>query len=92
MLKADKPDYLECMLKARLVTPSNINWRARMPEITQPTLIIMGEQDKRFMDGAKLMAKTIPNSRLEIIPGAGHMVNLGKPEEFNKVLLDWMDN
>jgi len=91
MFVAHNPDYLACMMKARLNTQSNVNWRARLSEAKQKTLIVMGEQDKRFIDGAYHLAKAIPEAKLEIIKDAGHMVNLEKPEEFNKTILNFLN-
>jgi len=32
------------------------------------------------------MADAIPNARLEVLPGAGHLSNLESPEAFNQAL------
>jgi pimeloyl-ACP methyl ester carboxylesterase len=80
-------DYLLCMLRARLGTSSNINWRSRIPKIRQNTLVIAGADDKKFIVASRYLAEKIPNSKLVIIEGAGHMVNLEKPDEFNRTIL-----
>ena len=36
------------------------------------------------------MAEAIPGSRLEIIPGAGHLANLEQPERFNAALVSFL--
>ena len=36
------------------------------------------------------MARLIPGARLVIIPGTSHMVPLEKPDELNKVILDFL--
>ena len=41
-------------------------------------------------DMSRSMAQGIPNSRLHIIPGAGHLTNIEKPAEFNAVLLGFL--
>jgi 2-succinyl-6-hydroxy-2,4-cyclohexadiene-1-carboxylate synthase len=49
-------------------------------EITCETLILAGELDSPYIDHGKRLARAIPNSRLEIIPNAGHAIHLEQPE------------
>jgi pimeloyl-ACP methyl ester carboxylesterase len=86
MISRHNPDYLLAMMKARGKTTSNIDWRSRLGEISQPTLIVAGAQDNRFLDSAKYLNRNIPNSDLKIISDAGHMVNLESPGEFNEII------
>ncbi|HEX2897798.1 MAG TPA: alpha/beta hydrolase [candidate division Zixibacteria bacterium] len=53
-------------------------------EITVPTLLIAGEKDKIFVPLAEELHKKIKGSRLEIMKGAGHILNLEFPQEFNR--------
>ena len=49
-----------------------------------PVLVIHGEEDQLIpLAEAEAMAAALPMSRLEVIPGAGHLPNLEKPQEFN---------
>jgi len=91
MIARHNPDYLLCMMTARNETSSNIDWRSRLGEITVPTLIVAGAQDASFIDSAHYLNRSIPYSRLEIISDAGHMVNLEKSEEFNRVVSDFVE-
>ncbi|MFP4337577.1 MAG: alpha/beta fold hydrolase [Halothece sp.] len=54
---------------------------SRISQITQPTLIIWGEEDKILgtKDAIKF-EKTIPNSKLVWIPESGHVPHLEKPD------------
>ncbi len=90
IIKRHNPDYLRCMMEARARTSSSINWRARLPEVNQPTLIIAGAQDVDLFDASHYLSRHIPGSKLEIIKGAGHMVNLEKPEEFTGTLIRFL--
>ncbi len=83
-------DYLLCMLEGRLNTPSTTDWRSRLAQIRQQTLIIAGERDRKFLDASRHLADTIPNSRMAVIENAGHMVNLEQPDEFNRLVLEFM--
>jgi pimeloyl-ACP methyl ester carboxylesterase len=55
-----------------------------LPRITAPTLLIWGELDERSPLGvARQFEQAIPNTKLVVIPGAGHVSNLEQPEQFN---------
>ena len=55
-----------------------------------PALVISGELDiASFTTMADAYAKTLPRARREIIAGAGHLVNLERPEEFNALLREF---
>jgi pimeloyl-ACP methyl ester carboxylesterase len=59
--------------------------------ITQKTLIVWGENDMLFsLDTARMMAKSIPNSRLILLPDTGHLPNEEKPADFNQVVVDFL--
>jgi len=61
-----------------------------LPEITIPTLALVGEKDKQFLGATDYMALKIPGARKEIIPGAGHAANIDQPELFNSAVLDFV--
>jgi 3-oxoadipate enol-lactonase len=59
--------------------------------IDVPTLVIVGEEDVITPPKeARELSRGIPNSRLEIIPGAGHLSNLERPAAFNTALSDFV--
>jgi pimeloyl-ACP methyl ester carboxylesterase len=61
-----------------------------LPRITVPTLLIWGEQDVRSpLNVAQQLERAIPNAQLVVIPGAGHVSNLERPEEFNAAVRDF---
>jgi pimeloyl-ACP methyl ester carboxylesterase len=63
----------------------------RLHTITAPTLIVVGELDVPRMQGyADALAK-IPGSRKVVIADAGHMVNMEKPVEVNRVILEFLE-
>lgn len=64
-----------------------------LAQLTVPTLIIHGEDDQLIpVAEAQAMANTIPKAELMIIPGAGHMPNLEKPEIFNDAVRDFLES
>ncbi|KPV61628.1 MAG: Proline iminopeptidase [Candidatus Bathyarchaeota archaeon BA1] len=59
----------------------------RLKEIKVPTLIICGLEDQLTpVKYSEYLKNNIPNSKLEMIADAGHMVMLEKPKEFNEIL------
>ncbi len=65
----------------------------RLGELRIPALIVVGEDDRsRPPHEARLMADRIPNARLSVIPEAGHICNLEKPEEVNGLLEQFLND
>ncbi|MGH7966114.1 MAG: alpha/beta fold hydrolase, partial [Candidatus Binatia bacterium] len=63
------------------------DFRAVLPCIQAPTLVIVGEEDTVTPPSAsQFLEKNIPGASLVTIPVAGHLTNLEKPEEFNTAL------
>ncbi|HLN27272.1 MAG TPA: alpha/beta fold hydrolase [Gemmataceae bacterium] len=64
-----------------------------LAKITVPTLVIVGSEDAMTVPSmSETIAAGIKGSRLEIIPGAGHMSNLEKPDLFNSVVLSFLQS
>lgn len=63
----------------------------RLPQIKAPTLVIGGEKDILIpAEYQRLLASRIPNAELVIWEDLGHGFGLQKPEEANKVVLDFL--
>ncbi|MEO6158092.1 MAG: alpha/beta fold hydrolase [Ilumatobacteraceae bacterium] len=62
-----------------------------LPSIAVPTLIIVGEHDTAFLDGSKYMAAKIPGAQLAVINGAGHAPNIARPDEFDRVVAQFLE-
>ena len=59
--------------------------------ITCPTMVIVGDQDEWSpVDQHEAIAAAIPDARLRIIAGAGHMAPAEAPNEFNEILREWL--
>jgi pimeloyl-ACP methyl ester carboxylesterase len=55
-------------------------------------LLVVGELDvPGILEIADLLVDADPNADLVVMPGVAHMVNLEKPEEFNRILLDYLE-
>ncbi|WP_290598110.1 MULTISPECIES: alpha/beta fold hydrolase [unclassified Archaeoglobus] len=60
-------------------------------KIDVPTLIIVGEKDMLTpVKYSEFLKQHIPNSEMVVIPEAGHMVMLEKPEEFNRAVKEFL--
>jgi pimeloyl-ACP methyl ester carboxylesterase len=63
----------------------------RYGEVTAPTLIVWGSEDAWLSpDQGQALAATLPNSRLELIEGAGHLVQEDEPDQLAQVIVDWL--
>ena len=63
----------------------------RLGEIRVPTLIVVGGDDVPDMaEIAAILAARVPDTRLETIEGAGHLPSLERPDELNRLLLDFL--
>lgn len=66
--------------------------RDQLSAITCPTLVICGAEDRMTPPRyAAFLAEHIPNAELVIIPEAGHMVMLERPEEVAQALLAFLE-
>jgi pimeloyl-ACP methyl ester carboxylesterase len=51
-----------------------------------PVLVIVGGDDTPALEPCRRLAELLPNAELSVVPGAGHVVNLGAPGAFNDLL------
>jgi pimeloyl-ACP methyl ester carboxylesterase len=63
----------------------------RLNEIKVPTLLILGDRDvPQAKATVETLEKGISGSKKVVIKGAGHIVNMERPEEFNEALLAFL--
>ena len=63
---------------------------SRLGELQMPVLIIAGALDKKFADIAIKMHEAIADSELRIVADSGHSVHLEKPDEFLRIVREWL--
>jgi pimeloyl-ACP methyl ester carboxylesterase len=74
-------------LRALLYVMAETDQRDLLPRVTVPTLLIWGELDARSsLTVADQFERTIPDTTLVVIPGAGHVCHLERPEQFNQAV------
>jgi pimeloyl-ACP methyl ester carboxylesterase len=61
-----------------------------MRALKVPTLIVTGDEDDPCLEPALLMKRSISTSALAVIPSSGHTINIEEPEEFNRLLLNFL--
>jgi 3-oxoadipate enol-lactonase len=63
----------------------------RVGEVTAPTLVLTGEEDREDMQAiADRLAAEIPNARRTSIAGTAHIPSLERPDEFDRLVLDFL--
>jgi pimeloyl-ACP methyl ester carboxylesterase len=63
----------------------------RLHEVGIPTLVVLGADDLLQRAEAELLAQDVKGSRLIVVPGGGHLVNLTSPEEFRVAVSEFFD-
>lgn len=65
----------------------------RLEEITAPSLVVVGDEDvPTVFDAVELLMESLPHARKAVIHDAAHLPNLEHPEEFNRIVLDFLLN
>ena len=86
-------DYLAAspLLRQCLVKVVNLDLAPRLPHIPHPTLLIWGKNDTEtpVADGYT-MKSLIPDSRLEVLENAGHFAFVNKPDEFIRLMKEFL--
>jgi pimeloyl-ACP methyl ester carboxylesterase len=88
MMRGTSPKGAAAALRGRA---ERSDYTPLLPEISVPTLIVVGSRDE-FMPvaDAEFMRDRIPDSKIAVIEGAGHMPNLEKPYEFNRIVAEFI--
>ena len=77
-------------MRIALGVMSEADQRDLLPRIAVPTLLIWGELDTRSpLTVAEQFERSISDTKLVVIPGAGHVSNLEAPEPFNDAVREF---
>jgi pimeloyl-ACP methyl ester carboxylesterase len=89
MAEATSPQAIAAAQRGMADRPDSVYMLAG---VNCPSLIIAGAEDKLAgVSEAESLRNGIPGSRLHIIEAAGHLPNLERPEEFNRVLIEFLE-
>ena len=65
----------------------------RLGEVRVPTLVVVGALDTpRTLEAADALAEGIHGARLEVIKGTAHLPSMERPEEFNRLVLGFLND
>lgn len=83
MARDARPETLGAQLSIMAGTDQN----DLLPGITVPTLLLWGELDARSpLSVAHAFRAAIPGAELVVLPGAGHVSNLERPQDFDRAV------
>ncbi|WP_284141474.1 2-succinyl-6-hydroxy-2,4-cyclohexadiene-1-carboxylate synthase [Virgibacillus sp. LDC-1] len=66
------------------------SWWEELKGFTNDVLLLVGELDEKFIGINQEMHKLFPNSKLTIVPDAGHAIHLEQPDIFGKLVTDFI--
>lgn len=90
--RQDVNNEKEALFKLMQATKERTDYRKELQKITTPTLVMQGEKDLLFpVHMAEEVSKNIPGSRLKVIPGAGHTLNLEAVPQMCKEIRDFIE-
>lgn len=70
--------------------PSLYDLVDQMAALSVPTLILTGDEDWPCLQPALLMKQTIRSAALAVMPNCGHTINLEDPDQFNRIVGDFI--
>jgi len=65
---------------------------AKLPNLKMPVLLLAGQYDEKYIELATQMHNLIPTSQLKIVGGTGHTIHLERPQEYDRLVLEFLDN
>ena len=66
--------------------PSLWQLEPELSKISQPTLLIIGDEDEPCIEPNLFLKRTLPDCALAMLPCTGHLPNLEEPRHFNESL------
>ncbi len=86
------PHALVHTLRGFLATrPALEEQRQALAALRIPTLVVVGARDRGSRPASETLARMLPEAELAVIPDAGHVVNLARPDAFNEVLAGFLE-
>lgn len=62
------------------------SWWNKLWKLTNPTLLIVGSLDHKFVKINKEMKQSLQNAQMEVVHSAGHAVHIEQPTVFNRLV------
>ena len=87
-MRACDPDAMAALWRAI----TDADYRALLPSIAVPTLIVRGAESQLYGPGtAAYLQQAIPAAEIAAVAGAGHAPHLEQPAAFNRLLAEFVD-
>jgi pimeloyl-ACP methyl ester carboxylesterase len=87
----DNQRYMNGDWKGAEFTPLDPPAFGRLGGLSVPALVIIGSGDEAATQAmADDIANGIPGARKVVMPGLGHVPNMDEPEEFNRIVLEFL--
>ncbi len=77
-------DRLALMVHDPCLTPADL------AHVTAPTLVVAGERDVVRRTHTRLVATSIPQARIAVVPGAGHLLPLDEPYRLGALVTSFL--
>jgi pimeloyl-ACP methyl ester carboxylesterase len=61
-----------------------------LPLVAVPTMVLVGSEDRPFLDAASYMAAKIPGASMTVIAGSGHAPNIDDPSAFDAAVTGFL--
>ena len=63
----------------------------RLATLKVPTAVVVGDLDRAMLEDCRRIAAAVPGARLSVVAGAGHSLQVEKPDEFWAALSGFLD-
>jgi pimeloyl-ACP methyl ester carboxylesterase len=84
IFRKEIPDDVE---QVELVPPA----MARLGSVDAPVLVLVGALDlPEKLTLAEQLVRALPDARMVVLPGVAHMLNMERPAQFNRAVLDFL--
>ena len=84
-------DILEEIVDSRIQALLDFDWSDRLEEINLPVLVLGVENDHLIPAYfSRELVQRIPNAELTIMPDGGHAASQTMPDEFNRIVLEYL--
>jgi pimeloyl-ACP methyl ester carboxylesterase len=90
LMEAMAADVRPESMRTALLVMAETDQRDLLPRVAVPTRLIWGKLDQRSpLSVARQFEDAVPDAKLVVIPGAGHVSNLEQPELFNDAVREF---
>jgi pimeloyl-ACP methyl ester carboxylesterase len=90
----DGPEHFPVVLK-KLMRMWREEPEIALPELAgvgAPALVMQGDDDIVKVEHSAVLAATLPDAQLAVIPGSSHLAPLEKPELVNRLILEFLSD